>query len=250
MRALEGNQVRRVLRPLQDGTTLEAENGCHHPHLALHRGERPQVADAQLGGRALCGIVRAGDRLLERRELLGRTLRPREVLVAALEQQLPRLLAGGEHSVVPECLPAQDVIVVVVAQHHQPGRPAGCKFRRGRPELLARLWRAVGVEYDGGATEVDRPGVAERATAWLGERGDDPFGQLDDLDVLEPRDAARIAHRDSPSSNLPAIWLPSQKGLFFDRPHRQSVTRLRTSYGSPVALTISTPPRTNSGPLH
>lgn len=48
-------------------------------------------------------------------------------------------------------------------------------------------------------------------------------------DDLQP---SPVFERRSPysSRNLMAAYVPSQKGLFFDSPHRQSVTRLRTSY--------------------
>ncbi len=43
---------------------------------------------------------------------------------------------------------------------------------------------------------------------------------------------------------------PSQKGLFCDWPHRQSVARFRFSYSKPRAETTMIPPRNPSGPLH
>lgn len=45
-----------------------------------------------------------------------------------------------------------------------------------------------------------------------------------------------------------AAWLPSQNGLFKDRPHRQSVIRLRTSYRPPSAAVTGIRPRIHSGP--
>jgi hypothetical protein len=43
--------------------------------------------------------------------------------------------------------------------------------------------------------------------------------------------------------------VPSQNGLFRDRPQRQRVTRLRTSYSKPSAETTGIPPRSQTGPL-
>ena len=44
------------------------------------------------------------------------------------------------------------------------------------------------------------------------------------------------------------LWLPSQSGLFAEPPQRHSVTRLRTSSGSPAALVTGIRPVTHKGP--
>src|SRR5512137_1056971 len=46
-----------------------------------------------------------------------------------------------------------------------------------------------------------------------------------------------------------AVWAPSQKGFFRDRPQRHSVTRFRLSYLTPSADSMGTPPLTQMGPL-
>ena len=69
------------------------------------------------------------------------------------------------------------------------------------------------------------------------------------LPVRPARPSARSASSEPDQPSKPnSLWLPSQNGLFCECPHRQSVCRFRTSYGSPSAATTWTPPRTQIGP--